>query len=80
MLQGLLDVDLGGERRRLAAGEYLVVPAGTAHTFATVGEAGAVVLAVMTPEIDQLVTALHEARTGEERDQVWGRYNSALAD
>lgn len=80
VVDGVLDVQLGDERRRLARGEFLVVPAGTVHTFATVDDAPATVLAVMTPEVDELVTALHEASTAEERDQVWARYNSALAD
>ena len=79
VLEGLLDVQLGDERRRLDRGDFLVVPAGTVHTFATVDDTPAVVLAVMTPEIDQLVAALHLASTEQEREQVWARYNSALA-
>jgi hypothetical protein len=32
----------------------------------------------MTPEVDQLVTALHGASTDEERAAVWGRFNSEV--
>jgi quercetin dioxygenase-like cupin family protein len=80
VIGGLLDVQLGDERRRLTPGEFLVVPAGTVHTFATVNDTPAVVLAVMTPEVDQLVTALHAASREQERAQTWARYNSSLAD
>ena len=80
VIDGLLDVQLGDERRRLSRGEFLVVPAGMIHTFATDDDTPAVVLAVMTPEVDQLVTALHEASTAEERGRTWARYNSSLAD
>ena len=57
----------------------MTIPAGTTHTFATVDAEGADIIAVMTPEIDQLVTALHAAVTDEERAAVWKRHNSALA-
>jgi quercetin dioxygenase-like cupin family protein len=80
VVDGMLDVQVGDERRRLARGDFLVVPAGTVHTFATVDDTPAVVLAVMTPEVDQLVTDLHAASTAEERDQTWTRYNSSLAE
>jgi len=80
VIEGLLEVQLGDERRRLARGDFLVVPAGTVHTFATVDDTPTVVLAVMTPEVDQLVTALHTAATAEERHRTWARYNSSLAD
>jgi hypothetical protein len=56
----------------------VTVPAGTAHTFATLDPAGAEVLVVMTPEVDELVMALHAASTEEERAAVWARYNSAV--
>ena len=56
----------------------MTIPAGTTHTFATVDAGGADVIAVMTPEVDLLVTALHDAATDEERTAVWERYNSAV--
>jgi len=48
------------------------------HTFTTVDAEGAQVLAVMTPEVDQLVAALHAASTDDERADVRARYNSEV--
>jgi quercetin dioxygenase-like cupin family protein len=44
--------------RRLSAGEFIVVPAGTIHTFVTVNDAPAAVLVTMTPQVDALVREL----------------------
>lgn len=79
VLRGRLEVLVGEERRVLGAGEFLIVPAGTRHTFATVDPGGADVLAVMTPEIDQLVASLHTATSDEERGALWERHRSSLA-
>ena len=79
VLRGRLEVLLGAERRILEQGDHVTIPAGTTHTFATVDLGGADVIAVMTPEVDQLVAALHTASTDEERAAVWERYNSSLA-
>jgi quercetin dioxygenase-like cupin family protein len=79
VLRGRLEVLVGAERRLLQQGDHVTIPAGTTHTFATVDPEGADVIAVMTPEVDQLVAALHAAATDEERAAVWERYNSALA-
>jgi quercetin dioxygenase-like cupin family protein len=78
VLRGNLEVLVGDERRILSAGEHLVVPAGTTHTFATVDTDGADVLAVMTPEIDSLVAALHGEMSAAERAEVWQRHHSSL--
>ena len=78
VLRGRLEVLLGSERRILETGENLTVPARVVHTFATVDPDGVDVVAVMTPEVDQLITALHTALTNEERADVWGRYNSEV--
>jgi quercetin dioxygenase-like cupin family protein len=78
VLRGRLEVLVGAERRVLEQGDHVTVPAGTTHTFATVDREGADVIVVMTPEVDQLVTALHAGATDEERAAVWERYNSAL--
>ena len=79
VLAGRLEVLVGDERRVLGPGEHVVVPAGTTHTFATVDDAPVSVLAVMTEEVDALVTALHQVATDEERDAVWARFRSAPA-
>ncbi|MBE1488291.1 cupin domain-containing protein [Plantactinospora soyae] len=78
VLRGRLEVLVGGVRRVLEQGEHVTVPAGTTHTFATIDADGAQVLVVMTPEVDQLVTALHAASTDKERAVVWARYNSEV--
>lgn len=79
VIDGALEVLVGTERVRLEPGDYVQVPAGTVHTFATVGDEPVRVLAVMTPEVDALVQALHAAADDAERAAAWGRYNSALA-
>lgn len=80
VLRGRLEVLVGDTRRVLEQGEYLTIPAGTTHTFATVDTAGAQVLVVMTREVDELVRALHTASTDEERVNVWARYNSEVVE
>jgi quercetin dioxygenase-like cupin family protein len=77
VLDGRLEVLVGVERRALGPGEHVIVPAGTTHTFATIGDAPVSVLAVMTEEIDALVAALHQVSTPAERDAVWARFRSA---
>ena len=77
VLTGELDVTLGPDVRRLGVGEFVVVPAGTPHTFATVGELPTSVLVTMTPNIDALVRELHEVPE-EERPLVWARHHSRM--
>ena len=80
VLRGELEVLVGSTRHRLAEGDHIVVPAGTVHTFATVGTSGAQILVVMTEEIDELVAALHTASSDVERDAVWSRHRSAVVE
>ena len=80
VLRGRLEVLVGDERRTIGPGEHLTVPAGTAHTFATVDPDGADVLAVLTPEIDALVAGLHAPMTDAERAALWQRHRSSLVD
>jgi quercetin dioxygenase-like cupin family protein len=78
VLDGELEVLEGDRRRTLAAGELAFIPAGTVHTFASRGPAGARILVVMTPEIDALISALHAGGTGSADDAVWARYNASI--
>ncbi len=78
VLSGELDVTLGTEVTRLHPGEFVVVPAGTAHTFATVDDLPVSVLVTMAPHIDELIQELHRV-PDEERDTVWARYDSRLS-
>jgi quercetin dioxygenase-like cupin family protein len=76
VLRGRLEVLIGDTSHILEQGDYLTVPAGARHTFATVDQTGAQVFVVMTHEVDQLIQALHTAATDEERAEVWARYHS----
>ena len=77
VLTGSLDVTIDSEVKRLGAGEFVVVPAGTRHTFATVDDTPTSILVTMTPEIDALVRELHRVPE-EERPSVWARYDSRV--
>lgn len=77
VLDGLLDVQDGESRHRLEAGGLHVVRAGSAHTFATVGDTRARVLVVMTPEIDALVTAIHSGEV-DDMAALWARHHSSM--
>jgi quercetin dioxygenase-like cupin family protein len=79
VLSGTLEVLVGKERRLLTQGEYVEIPAGTVHTFATVGSEPVTMLAVMTPEIDNLITALHQATGESQRLSIWETFRSRLA-
>ena len=75
-LDGDLEVMVGSTRRTVPPGSFLLVPAGTAHTFAARG--GAHVLAVMSPEIAELINGLHAELSEEERRALWDRCRSSL--
>ena len=77
VLSGALDVTLDSEVRRLQAGEFVLIEAGTQHTFATVDDTPTSVLVAMTPDVDALVRELHEVPE-EERPLVWARHNSRV--
>jgi mannose-6-phosphate isomerase-like protein (cupin superfamily) len=76
VLDGQLEVLSGTERRIVPAGQLAMIGAGTVHTFANRGPDNCRVLAVMTPEIDELIAALHDPDA--DRAAVWKRYNSEV--
>jgi quercetin dioxygenase-like cupin family protein len=78
VLTGELDVTLGSEVRRLQTSEFVLVQAGTPHTFATVSDTPTSVLVAMTHDVDALVRELHEAPE-HERPLVWARHDSRVA-
>jgi mannose-6-phosphate isomerase-like protein (cupin superfamily) len=78
VLSGQLEVLVGQVRKTLNAGDHVVIPSGVTHTFATVGDQPVQMLAVMTPEVDELVAALHEDSSAEQRAAIWARYNSSV--
>jgi quercetin dioxygenase-like cupin family protein len=77
VVDGQLEVVLDDERRVLGAGDIAVVPAGTPHTFATHGDRVVRVIAVMSPQVDALVEALH-APLGGDATEIWPRYDSEI--
>jgi quercetin dioxygenase-like cupin family protein len=76
-ISGDLEVMADGVRRRVPPGGHAMIPRGVPHTFAS--REGARVLAVMSPEIAELIDGLHKATTEEERAALWSRARSALA-
>ncbi len=77
VLDGELEILEGEDRRILPAGELAYIPAGTVHTFANRGPGSTRILVVMTPEIAELITALH-SETGTSPDAIWARYNASV--
>ncbi len=79
VLRGRLEVLVGDERQTIGPGEYVLIPAGTRHTFATVEPPGVELLAVMSPEVDSLVQALHGSDGGDDRLELWAQHRSSIA-
>jgi len=75
-LSGDLEVEVDGSRQRVLPGGFVVVARGSAHTFST--RDGAHVLAVMSPEIADLIDGLHAELSDEERAELWARCDSSL--
>jgi mannose-6-phosphate isomerase-like protein (cupin superfamily) len=80
VLEGEIEVMFDGESRSFQQGMLALVERGTAHTFRATGNAPSRVLAILTPEVDRLISALHQpGQTAEQIDQAWQRANSELA-
>lgn len=79
VLEGQMEFLVGTDRTVVPAGTLVVVPRGTTHTFATVGDSDARILVVMTPEVAALVEALHAPDlTADAQAEIWRRHNSAV--
>jgi mannose-6-phosphate isomerase-like protein (cupin superfamily) len=59
VLEGRLGFRVGEEQREVVAGESLLVPRGTAHSYWNPAGEPARYLLVMTPQIHRLIEALH---------------------
>jgi mannose-6-phosphate isomerase-like protein (cupin superfamily) len=59
VLEGRLGFDVGGEQRDVGAGEAIMVPRGTPHSYWNAQAAPTRYLLVMTPRIRALIDALH---------------------
>jgi quercetin dioxygenase-like cupin family protein len=75
-LSGDLEVLIDGTRERVTPGNFVLVPRDSEHTFATPN--GAHVLAVMSPEIAELIDGLHAALSETEPVALWERCRSSL--
>jgi quercetin dioxygenase-like cupin family protein len=75
VLEGQLEVLTGEERTIYQTGELAFVSAGTVHTFANRGPDDCRMLVIMTPEIDDLISALHSE---DDKSAVWARYRSSV--
>jgi quercetin dioxygenase-like cupin family protein len=77
-VDGDLEVRTNGGWTPVPPGGFIVVPRGSAHTFASRG--GCHVLAVMTPEIAEPIDGLHAELSDEERSALWSRCRSSLVE
>jgi mannose-6-phosphate isomerase-like protein (cupin superfamily) len=74
VLEGRLGFRVGDEKREVSAGESILVPRGTPHSYWNPTSSPARYLLVMTPRIHRLIEALHSgerddfARIFEEHD------------
>jgi mannose-6-phosphate isomerase-like protein (cupin superfamily) len=74
VIEGRLGFRVGDEEREVAAGESILVPRGTPHSYWNALSEPTRYLLVMTPRIHQLIQALHAgdrddwARIFEEHD------------
>jgi mannose-6-phosphate isomerase-like protein (cupin superfamily) len=77
VLDGRLGFRVGEDEREVAAGESLLVPRGTPHSYWNPAAAPAHYLLVTTPRIHQLIEALH---AGDRSDfaQIFEEHDSEL--
>jgi mannose-6-phosphate isomerase-like protein (cupin superfamily) len=77
VLEGRLGFRVGDEEREVLAGESLLVPRGTPHSYWNPDSAPARYLLVMTPRIHRLIESLH---SGERTDygQIFEEHESEL--
>ena len=76
-ISGDFKVVMGNSRQRVAPGTFVVVSRGVVHTFAS--REGAHVLAIMSPEIADLIDGLHEGLSDADLASLWERCHSSLA-
>ena len=74
---GDLEVVVGDAREPVPPGRFVLIPRGIVHTFAT--RKGAQVVAIMSPEIADLIDGLHAAVSDADRAAAWEKSHSALA-
>jgi mannose-6-phosphate isomerase-like protein (cupin superfamily) len=77
VLSGRLGFRVGDDEREVTAGESLLVPRGTAHSYWNPSAEPARYLLVMTPRIHRLIEALH-AGDREDYARIFEEYDSEL--
>ncbi len=77
VLEGRLGFRVGDEERVIAAGDSLLVPRGTPHSYWNPGTEPARYLLVMTPRIHRLIEALHAGHPNDFR-RIFEEHNSEL--
>jgi mannose-6-phosphate isomerase-like protein (cupin superfamily) len=75
-IDGDLQVVVGATRSSVEPGTFVFIPRGTVHTFAA--PTGAHVLAVISPQVAELIDRLHDAATDADRRSLWERFDSTL--
>jgi mannose-6-phosphate isomerase-like protein (cupin superfamily) len=75
VLEGRLGFRIGDEEREVGAGDGIVVPRGTPHSFWNATAVTTRYLVVMTPKIAELIEALHD---GGDLRELFQRYDSEL--
>ena len=79
VLEGCLGFRVGDEEREVAAGESILVPRGTPHSYWNPSSEPTRYLLVMTPRIHRLIEALHG---GDRSDfaRIFEEHDSQLLD
>ncbi|NUR77739.1 MAG: cupin domain-containing protein [Thermoleophilia bacterium] len=77
VLEGALGFRVGDEERQVGAGESILVPRGTAHSYWNAHGEPARYLLVMTPRIHRLVEALH-AGDRSDWERIFEEHDSEL--
>jgi mannose-6-phosphate isomerase-like protein (cupin superfamily) len=77
VLEGRLGFRVGEDEREVPAGQSILVPRGSAHSYWNPAQEPARYLLVMTPRIHQLIEALH---AGDRADyaQIFEEHDSEL--
>ncbi len=78
ILEGTLAFRIGDDEVAVPAGEHIVVPAGTVHTFWNPSSEPARYLLVMTGAIPALIEALHDPAETRSMDALFRAYDSTL--
>jgi mannose-6-phosphate isomerase-like protein (cupin superfamily) len=77
VIEGRLGFRLGDEEREVGAGESILVPRGTSHSYWNAHPGTTRYLLVMTPRIHRLIEVLHDSAR-EDYDVIFEEHQSEL--